>query len=244
VPTLQVGNTQVHYAVRFSDKAKRNRLAVRPDGQVEAVAPRGANPESVEAFVAGKRSWLIQKLEAVQARRSLAQQQRYESGAKLLYRGRWLLLKVERTNVKQVEIECRSRFYVKAPKRWSAERRQAEIAVAFDQWLRDRCEADVKRLARRYASALNVDLKGARIGNQKGMWGSCGRDGVVRINWRLIQAPFAALEYVVAHEVCHLRHRSHDPKFWQALGAVMPDWPERKALLESWEAENRIHGAL
>ena len=55
------------------------------------------------------------------------------------------------------------------------------------------------------------------------MWGSCGRDGVIRINWRLIQAPAAAMEYVVAHEVTHLVERSHGPAFWSALGEVMPE---------------------
>jgi hypothetical protein len=93
----------------------------------------------------------------------------------------------------------------------------------------------------RFFSSL---LKNARIGDQKGMWGTCGRDGVVRINWRLIQAPVAALEYVVAHEVCHLRHRSHDPKFWQTLTSALPDWPERKALLEQWESEHHLAGSL
>jgi predicted metal-dependent hydrolase len=244
MPTLPVGKSEVTYVVRFSEKATRNRLSVRSDGTVEAVAPRGASTAGIESFVAGKRKWLIQKLEAVRARRVLAQPQRYESGAKLLYRGRRLMLKVERAKVSQVEIECRGRFYVRVPHRWSAARREAEIAAAFDAWLRERCGADVKRLARRYADALGVELKSARIGDQKGMWGTCGRNGVVRINWRLIQAPVAALEYVVTHEVCHLRHRSHDPKFWQTLTAVMPDWQTRKALLEHWESENSLHGTL
>jgi hypothetical protein len=244
MPTLRVGNSEVNYVVRFSEKATRNRLSVRSDGSVEAVAPRDASAAGVESFVAGKRKWLIQKLESVRSRQMLAQPQRYESGAKLLYRGRQLMLKVERAKVSQVEIECRGRFFVRVPQRWSAARREAEIAAACDAWLRERCDADVKRLARRYAAALDADLKNARIGNQKGMWGTCGRDGIVRINWRLIQAPVAALEYVVAHEICHLRHRSHDPKFWQTLTTVLPDWRDRKALLEQWESENSLRGAL
>ena len=45
------------------------------------------------------------------------------------------------------------------------------------------------------------------------------------------------MEYVVAHEVCHLKHRHHDPVFWRTLGGIMPDWRERKVLLEEWERE-------
>ena len=199
----------------------------------------------MEAFVAGKRKWLVQSLETVRARRrAVAQPQRFESGAKLLYRGRRLLLKVEGAQVKGVEIECRSRFFVRAPAGWSAARREREIAAAFEVWLRERASANIERSAKRYAAALGVEMRTARIGEQKGMWGTCGRDGVVRVNWRLVQAPLAALEYVVAHEVCHLVHRSHGEQFWLTLAGVMPDWRERKAVLEAWETEHRLEGKL
>jgi len=69
------------------------------------------------------------------------------------------------------------------------------------------------------------------------MWGTCGKDGVGRGNWRLVQLPPAVMEYVVAHEVCHLVDRSHSRPFGRLLGGVMPDWRERKALLEIWEGE-------
>ena len=62
---------------------------------------------------------------------------------------------------------------------------------------------------------------------------------VIRVHWRLIQAPAAAMEYVVAHEVVHLMHRNHGPEFWDSLSRTMPDWPERKAMLDEWEADHR-----
>ncbi|MCB9386067.1 MAG: DUF45 domain-containing protein [Bryobacterales bacterium] len=90
-----MGKTDVPYAVRFSEKAKRTRLAVSADGQVEAVAPAGTAPETVEAFVARKRKWVVQSLETVRARpRVIGQPQRFASGAKLLYRGRRLMLRL------------------------------------------------------------------------------------------------------------------------------------------------------
>ncbi|MCB9386066.1 MAG: DUF45 domain-containing protein [Bryobacterales bacterium] len=117
---------------------------------------------------------------------------------------------------------------MRTPARWSAARQEREIATAFEAWLRERAAADIGRLARRYAAALGVEMRAARVGDQKGMWGTCGRDRVVRVNWRLVQAPLAALEYVVAHEVCHLVHRSHGEQFWATLTLLMPDWEERK----------------
>lgn len=78
-----------------------------------------------------------------------------------------------------------------------------------------------------------------RLSEQKHAWGTCGKDGVLRVHWRLVQAPAAAMEYVVAHEVAHLAHRNHSSEFWAVLAHTMPDWAERKAMLERWEAEHR-----
>ncbi len=94
---------------------------------------------------------------------------------------------------------------------------------------------DARRFCGRYAERLGVEPEGVRLGDQQHMWGSCGKDGVVRINWRLIQAPKFAMEYVCAHEVCHLLHRHHDDAFWGALSEVMVDWREAKERLEEWE---------
>jgi len=106
---------------------------------------------------------------------------------------------------------------------------------SFDAWLRERALKDARAFARRYQAKLGVEAAGIRVGDQQRAWGTCGKDKVVRINWRLIQAPAVAMEYVVAHELCHLVERHHGPGFWAKLGEAMPDWRERKAALESWE---------
>lgn len=113
--------------------------------------------------------------------------------------------------------------------------RRARLRHAFHGWLRERAVRDARRFCGRYAERLGVEPEGVRLGDQQHMWGSCGKDGVVRINWRLIQAPKFAMEYVCAHEVCHLLHRHHDDAFWGALSEVMVDWREAKERLEEWE---------
>jgi len=113
------------------------------------------------------------------------------------------------------------------------------IRVAFDSWLRDRAERDLRRFAHRHEERLGVGAKGYRLSEAKSRWGSLGQDSVIRAHWRLIQAPAAAMEYVVAHEVAHLRQRNHSPEFWQTLARSLPDWAERKVMLERWETEHR-----
>ena len=143
---LQVGRTSIPYQVRFSDQARRKRIVVTP-GQVEVVAPAGTpweGPQGIAAFVEAKRAWVFNAVEDCRKFGGETMPQRYESGAKLLYRGRWLMLKIKTARVEEVQIECRSRFHVEAPERLSEPERLRAVAGAFDGWLRDRATQDVR----------------------------------------------------------------------------------------------------
>lgn len=236
---LRIGTTDVPYRVRYSERAGRRRIVVR-SGEVEVVAPVDTQiegPRGIKEFVWSKRAWVFNALQHYLSSNGSAPIQRYESGAKLLYRGRRLMLKLHASNVRDVRIKCRSRFHVQVPRKLAKADRERHIALAFDIWLRDRALKDATRLTGRYARKLGVEPRGVQLGKQKMMWGTCGKDRIIRIHWQLIQAPAAAMEYVVAHEACHLKYRHHDPIFWRTLGGIMPDWRERKVLLEEWERE-------
>lgn len=69
------------------------------------------------------------------------------------------------------------------------------------------------------------------IRDQKTRWGSCSSKGTLSFNWRLMLAPPAILDYVVVHELCHLRHMDHSPAFWQAVGEVFPDYASARKWL-------------
>jgi len=238
---LQVGDTTIPYEVRFSTKASRKRIVVTPEG-VEVVAPAGTpldGQDGVYAFVDAKRRWLFDASREVAEQHQKLLTQRYASGAKLQYRGRWLMLDVQAGDVDEVEITCRSKFHVLVPRALEVVEKLEAIRTAFDAWLRDRALRDLRRFGRRHEKRLGVEAQGFRLSEAKSRWGSLGRDEVVRVHWRLVQAPAAAMEYVVAHEVAHLIHRNHSPEFWHTLGRTLPDWAERKEMLERWEQDHR-----
>jgi hypothetical protein len=236
---LAIGNTVIPYEVRTSPRAKRKRIVVTP-GRVEVVVPTGTpvdGPQGVRAFVEGRRRWVYDAVREIGEKHREILTQRYASGAKVQYRGRWLLLDVQPADVPAITITCRSRFHVAVPAGSPGD--AAAVRAAFDHWLRDRASEDVERLGRLHAERLGLAPVAFRLSDARARWGSCGRNGVVRVHWQLVQAPLGALEYVVAHEVAHLVHRNHGPAFWATLGRTLPDWRERKALLERWEGERR-----
>ena len=241
IHTLTVGKTNISYRVRYSPKAIRKRIIVTPAG-VELVAPKGASwdgPNGLLAYIHRKRRWVFDSVREIDEKHRKLLTQRYESGAKLQYRGRWLMLDVQPGPITQVEIKCRSKFHVVVPKDLPKVQRLEATQTAFDDWLLGRAKRDLVRFGRHHEEELGVKAKSYHLSQTRTRWGSCGRDDVIRIHWRLIQAPKPAFEYVVAHEVAHLFHRNHSPEFWNKLEETLPNWTEAKAMLEAWEGAHR-----
>ncbi len=238
---LTVGETVIPYDVRSSAQARAMKIVVTP-ASVEVIVPVGTSmegPRGVTAFVERKRRWVFNAVRELRERHRALLQQQYASGAKLQYRGRWLMLDVQPGEVAQVQIACRSKFHVTVPVALEGGERLEAVRAAFDAWLRARAQEAVERLGRHHEAALGVQAAGYRVSDSGERWGSCGKDRILRIHWQLVQAPTAALEYVVAHEVAHLNHRNHSPEFWATLARTLPDWAERKQMLERWEVERR-----
>jgi predicted metal-dependent hydrolase len=83
-------------------------------------------------------------------------------------------------------------------------------------------------LAEEEAERLGVAYRRIRIGDQRTLWGSCSSAGTLSFNWRLVLAPLEVLEYVVVHELCHLRIPNHSKRFWTLVERWRPDWRDER----------------
>jgi predicted metal-dependent hydrolase len=106
--------------------------------------------------------------------------------------------------------------------------------VTGADWLRRRVETLSARTA---SNPKRVDVRDLGF-----RWGSCGKNGVIYFNWKALQLPVRLVDYVIAHELIHLREGHHGPAFWEALSRAMPDWQKRKDALASQAKEHLIFG--
>jgi predicted metal-dependent hydrolase len=231
---LRIGRTTIPYELRRSATAAARRITVTP-GHVEVVALSDDDEDAVIAFLDRKRQWLfdtVREMERVTANRHSVP--RFITGSKMPYRGRKMPLTVRRSDADRVEVTYRNGFLVDLPA-WAGKDTDALVATELKLWLKQRARRDAREIAGSYGRRFGLTPKSVRVGDFANGWGSCGTEGNVLINWHLIFAPRKVLEYVVVHELAHLKERSHKDVFWCLVETMMPRYQEATQWLSRFE---------
>ena len=232
---IQVGKVTIPYDIRRSAVAQKKSIIVRPH-HVEVVAPEAAPETDVSAFVQKKRHWVFNKLTEMNERLAYLERHTYhrlQSGAKVRFRGRNVALRVRQTDQSHFDIKFNGGFEISAPTHLSAEDLEVALGLEIVAWFHATLKADVEALRKRYERTTALFATGSQIIHSDTLWGNLTRSGVIKVNWHLIEAPKAVLEYVVLHELGHTAHRNHTPEFWALIAKHMPDYPSRKRWLEN-----------
>lgn len=217
----------VPYQVRRSARAKRLQAAVR-DGQVEVVVPKGARSGHVRAFVAEAAPWIVARVARLERDGGTVLPARCVTGATLQLEGVTTPLAIERARTRRVRIERGETLVLTVPASIAEDAIEARARRALESWFRERAREVARAHVEAYAPRLGRRPRGIRIKGQRTVWGSCGRTGLINLNWRLIGAPPPVFEYIVVHELCHLVERNHGPRFWRLVGELMPGYETQK----------------
>ncbi|NDV61086.1 M48 family metallopeptidase [Puniceicoccales bacterium CK1056] len=225
---LVYGERRIPYRLQFSDR-KRLRITVKPDLNVVANAPSHYSEEEAREAVRSKARWILRQLASFQEFHPLPMPHKYISGETFVYLGRQYRLKVETGD--RTPAKLRGRYlFVTVPDRTDS----TKVKAAVDAWYRVRAE----EVFRRYLEAC-MEVAGRHgisepelsIRNMRTRWGSCSSAGRITLNLKLIYAPVHCIEYVIMHELCHLAHHDHSPRFYRLLTRCMPDWEKRRKVL-------------
>lgn len=157
---------------------------------------------------------------------------RYESGAMHRYLGRQYRLKV--TKGASTGVRLVGGFFQVTANRSDA----SEVQELLEQWIRERAaEQFQRRVDRRtgWCDAQGLPHPRMMLRAMAKRWGSAHKDGRIVLNPKLVQAPSVCVEYVITHEICHLKHPNHGPEFFRLLGGLMPEWQKVKQRLEQAE---------
>jgi len=226
---IAYGGKEIIFHVQVSDR-KTMEIAVHPDRRVVVKAPKGTTEEDIRGRVYRRARWITKQINYFQQFHPRTPHRQYVSGETHLYLGRQYRLKISMGKQADVKLArgfifltCRGKTNSNKVHLLLEEWYLARARVKFAESL-ERCFPGFQRLG--YVQPI------IHIRRMKTRWGSLSQKGTLTLNRDLIRAPRDCIDYVVAHELCHLKHKDHSKAFYRLLGQVMPDWERKKHRLE------------
>jgi hypothetical protein len=218
---LSVGGGELRVAYVRHRRARRYVLRVRPDGAVRVTIPRGGSRREAEAFVGRNLGWIEEQLR--KPRPEPAKPAVWGIGKEILFRGEqvrlesggvagaeWIGLGGERVRVRDGEKDLRP---------------------AVERHLRRLADRELVSRTLELAGRYGVTVGRVSVRNQRSRWGSCSFLGTISLNWRLVQVPPSVRDYIILHELMHLREMNHSARFWALVELVCPEFREAERWL-------------
>ena len=194
-------------------------------------APKRISQSQLEQLLLGKADWIRQKLLA--QKENAITPMRWLDGAPLLLLGNDIALSVRQdARSRAVEYEV-GNLYMALP---NPDDEQA-IARKVLQWYRKQALTDFARRLALFSAKLGVPTPALFLSNARSRWGSCNSKREVRLNWRLIMAPPHIINYVICHELAHLKQMNHSAKFWAVVENLCPDYKKAEKQLKTLSAQ-------
>lgn len=233
---LRLGEHVVGYAFQ---RARRRSIGftVGPDG-LAVSAPRWVPLAEVESALQAKSGWILRKLQEQRerAQRRAAARIDWREGATLPFLGETVIVVLDHRvtstvlNTDAQALPGVPRLTLHVGLSQDAEPRQIRNAV--QDWLQQQARRVFEERCAHFAKALGVRVRRLSISSAQTRWGSASADGSIRLHWRLVHFALPVIDYVVAHELAHLREMNHSPAFWAVVRSVLPDYEQHRGALK------------
>lgn len=229
---IETSNNQITYTV-VKTRRKTIGITIDMNGEIKVSAPLRISVKQIKEVVQKKADWIIKKVNEVRERNSNTVCREFISGEKLLYLGKEYTLEIVEKDSGQAEVLMQEdTMAVYISQGLLEESRKQAIKEALIKWYRQRFAEIVKDRIEKYSLQLKVAPCKVVIKDQKTRWGSCSKKGNINLNWRLIMALLHIIDYVVVHELCHLKVMNHSKDFWNLVESILPNYHESRKWLK------------
>jgi predicted metal-dependent hydrolase len=229
--SLTLGASTLHYRLKRSSRRSIG-FSIDTTG-LTITAPRWVTLTDIENAIAEKQRWIFAKLTEWQSRVEQRALPRIEwsDGVEVPYLGKPVRVTLGAT---QLAFDEATRVLA-LPLPPQADPQQIKDRV--QSWLQGEATRIFGERLQVYAERLGVGFRAYALSSAATRWGSCSSDGRIRLNWRLIHFPLSIVDYVVAHELSHLREMNHSPRFWKTVESIFPEFREARKTLRQHPPE-------
>ena len=232
--SIIIKQRKIPFELRRSTRAKRMRLQIESDKpQLVLVAPRHALQFQISSFLKRQEAWIDKNWSKVAKKMAAKPKQNGEAGDTYFYFGEPLSLNLipslswkprTRVNGNQLEIALHKAI--------SKVEGKKAIKKAVQEFYKQKASEVIHDRLEFFNEHYGFKFNRVTFRNQKTRWGSCSSKKNLNFNWRLIMAPIEIIDYVVVHELCHLKYLNHSAAFWKLVSETIADYKERKKWLK------------
>jgi predicted metal-dependent hydrolase len=227
--SIKFGNSQITYKVHKT-KRRTTEIVVDTSG-VEILTSEQKSHKQIQNLVKKNSRWIFRKQLWANNQNNLKIS--FKQGTRLPYLGKKYLLKIEESKTENICL-LQGKFFIKVKKNTTK-----KVQEIFKNWLKQHAQKIIEKRAHQYEDKLGVKFDKIIIKDHKERWGSVSKNNTININLSILCAPSKIIDYVIIHELCHLKIPDHSPKYWNLLYKMMPDYESHKEWLSvNWKLLN------
>jgi predicted metal-dependent hydrolase len=225
---VSIDGQEINYILIRSSR-KTVGISIEKDGTVKVTCPYKVSDSYINELLQKKSKWILNKLQSITARECKVKKI-FEDGEYFNYLGKKCKIQiVKESRLKEGSALLENdTIIVFIPNSFEAD----DIKNTLKLWYIKRFKAVIEERIKYYSLLLGVCPRRVTVKEQKTRWGSCSTKGNINLNWKLIMASMEVLDYVVVHELCHMREMNHKKEFWRLVESVFPKYKECRAWLK------------
>jgi len=213
--------------IRSKKRRKTISLHIKEDGKIVIYTPYCKPKWEIEKFIEEKESWIIGKI-SEREKRTKEVEKTFLPGEKFLYLGEWYPLEIQESSNRGTPLTLAFGKFI------LSHDRIGEARDLFCHWYKKEAKEKITERVDHYGNRFQLLPEGIKITSARSRWGSCSRDNRLSFSWRIIMASLTIIDYVLIHELVHIREKNHSKKFWNYLESVLPNYRKHR----SWLREN------
>jgi len=237
---VNIGDVDIPYDVVINKKLKYMRISIGINGMRVSVN-RKVDAKDIEKFLKSKEKWILKHYTRFQSIKAKEISREWNGTEKVLLKGNEYSVFIHNCQGDDIIVKFDGiKFQVQAGTDLSGDDRKRSIEIALKKVFVKIARETINERLSFYSRIIGVTYNDVRIKEQKTRWGSCSKKGNLNFNWRIIMAPPWVTDYVIIHELCHLRFLDHSKRYWSMVESYMPDYKKARQWLKENGAKLKI----